>query len=72
VAVPGDPSSAAFPLVAALITEGSEVRIGNVLLNPTRIGLIETLIEMGARIDIVERRSAGGEEVGDLEVAPAR
>jgi 3-phosphoshikimate 1-carboxyvinyltransferase len=69
VAVPGDPSSAAFPLVAALIAQGSEVRIDNVLLNPTRIGLIETLIEMGARIAIVERRSAGGEDVGDLEVS---
>jgi 3-phosphoshikimate 1-carboxyvinyltransferase len=69
VAVPGDPSSAAFPLVAALITPGSEVRIDNVLLNPTRIGLIETLLEMGARIVIAERRSAGGEDVGDLEVS---
>jgi 3-phosphoshikimate 1-carboxyvinyltransferase len=69
IAVPGDPSSAAFPLVSALITEGAQVRIGNVLLNPTRIGLIETLIEMGARIKIVERRSPGGEDVGDLEIA---
>lgn len=69
VAVPGDPSSAAFPLVAALITEGSEVTIGNVLLNPTRIGLIETLVEMGGRIAIANRRSAGGETVGDLEVS---
>jgi 3-phosphoshikimate 1-carboxyvinyltransferase len=68
VAVPGDPSSAAFPLVAALITEGSEVVISNVLLNPTRIGLIETLMEMGGRIAITNRRNAGGEEVGDLEV----
>jgi 3-phosphoshikimate 1-carboxyvinyltransferase len=69
VAVPGDPSSAGFPLVAALITEGSEVRIDNVLLNPTRIGLVETLVEMGAHIAITERRSAGGEDVGDLEVS---
>jgi 3-phosphoshikimate 1-carboxyvinyltransferase len=68
VAVPGDPSSAAFPLVAGLIAEGSEVRIDNVLLNPTRIGLITTLIEMGGRIEIVERRDAGGELVGDIEV----
>jgi 3-phosphoshikimate 1-carboxyvinyltransferase len=68
VAVPGDPSSAAFPLVAALITEGSEIVIANVLLNPTRIGLIETLIEMGGRIRIANRRNAGGEDVGDLEV----
>lgn len=69
VAVPGDPSSAAFPMVAALITEGSEVVIGNVLLNPTRIGLIETLLEMGGRIGITNRRSAGGELVGDLEIS---
>ena len=69
IAVPGDPSSAAFPLVAALITEGAQVRIGNVLLNPTRIGLIETLIEMGARLKVVDRRGAGGEDVGDLEVS---
>lgn len=69
VAVPGDPSSAAFPLVAALIAQGSEVRIDNVLLNPTRIGLIETLIDMGARIAITERRRTGGEDVGDLEVS---
>jgi 3-phosphoshikimate 1-carboxyvinyltransferase len=44
------------------------VVIGNVLLNPTRIGLIETLIEMGGRIEIAERREQGGEEIGDLEV----
>ncbi len=68
VAVPGDPSSAAFPMVAALICEDSEVLIGNVLLNPTRIGLIETLIEMGGRIDIANRRKQGGETVGDLEI----
>ncbi|SKA08290.1 3-phosphoshikimate 1-carboxyvinyltransferase [Consotaella salsifontis] len=66
--VPGDPSSAAFPLVAALIVPGSDVVIENVLLNPTRTGLIETLIEMGASIAIENRRSAGGEEVGDLHV----
>ena len=47
--VPGDPSSAAFPMVAALITEGSEITIENVMLNPTRTGLIETLLEMGGR-----------------------
>ncbi len=69
ITVPGDPSSAAFPLVAALITEGSQVVIANVLLNPTRTGLIETLREMGGRIGIANRRSAGGEEVGDLEIS---
>lgn len=66
--VPGDPSSAAFPMVAALITEGSNVVIENIMLNPTRTGLIETLLEMGSNIVIENRRLAGGEEVGDLHV----
>jgi len=48
VTVPGDPSSAAFPVVAALITPGSDVTIENVMMNPTRVGLFETLTEMGA------------------------
>lgn len=68
IAVPGDPSSAAFPLVAALIVPGSDITIRNVLMNPTRTGLITTLIEMGARIDILEPRLAGGEDVADLRV----
>ncbi|GAA4525959.1 3-phosphoshikimate 1-carboxyvinyltransferase [Chelativorans composti] len=66
--VPGDPSSAAFPLVAALIAPGSEIVIENVLLNPTRTGLIETLVEMGADIEVMNPRMAGGEEVADLRV----
>ena len=70
--MPGDPSSAAFPIVAALIVEGSDVTVENVLLNPTRIGLIETLIEMGADIAIENRRSVGGEEVGDIRVRASR
>jgi 3-phosphoshikimate 1-carboxyvinyltransferase len=68
LAVPGDPSSAAFPMVAALITEGSDIVIENIMLNPTRTGLITTLIEMGGNIKIENRRDAGGEEVGDLHV----
>jgi 3-phosphoshikimate 1-carboxyvinyltransferase len=72
ITVPGDPSSAAFPLVAALIVEGSDVTIDNVLLNPTRIGLIDTLLEMGAAITIEGRRKVGGEEVGDLRVKASR
>ncbi|MEJ6784062.1 3-phosphoshikimate 1-carboxyvinyltransferase [Aminobacter sp. Piv2-1] len=68
IAVPGDPSSAGFPLVAALIVPGSDVTIENVLMNPTRTGLITTLIEMGGKIDILNRRSAGGEDVADLRV----
>lgn len=64
--VPADPSSAAFPIVAALIVPGSEVTITNVCLNKLRIGLIDTLIEMGGDITIHNRRSVGGEEVGDI------
>jgi 3-phosphoshikimate 1-carboxyvinyltransferase len=70
--VPGDPSSAAFPIVAALITEGSDITIENVMLNPTRTGLIDTLVEMGGAIDVLNRRLAGGEEVGDLRVRSSR
>lgn len=66
--VPGDPSSAAFPLVAALIVPGSDIVIENVLMNPTRTGLILTLQEMGADIEPLDRRSAGGETVADLRV----
>ncbi len=68
ITVPGDPSSAAFAIVAALIVEGSDVTIENVLLNPTRTGLIDTLVEMGASIEITDRRGVSGEEVGDLTV----
>lgn len=70
--IPGDPSSAAFPLVAALITPGSALTIENVMLNPTRLGLIETLLEMGAHIEIHDKRVSGGEEVGDLAVKTSR
>jgi 3-phosphoshikimate 1-carboxyvinyltransferase len=70
--VPGDPSSAAFPMVAALITEGSDIVIENIMLNPTRTGLIDTLIEMGGNIAVENRRLAGGEEVGDLHVRASR
>jgi 3-phosphoshikimate 1-carboxyvinyltransferase len=72
IAIPGDPSAAAFPLVAALITPNSSITIENVMLNPTRTGLIETLMEMGAQIAITGRRQAGGEEVGDLRVSTSR
>jgi 3-phosphoshikimate 1-carboxyvinyltransferase len=68
IAVPGDPSSAGFPLVAALIVPGSDVTIENVLMNPTRTGLITTLLEMGADIQLLNRRDAGGEDVADLNV----
>jgi 3-phosphoshikimate 1-carboxyvinyltransferase len=66
VAVPGDPSSAAFPLVAALLVPGSAVTVEGVLLNPLRTGLFETLREMGADLVVSNEREAGGELVGDL------
>ena len=68
IVVPSDPSSAAFPLVAALIVPGSDIVLENVMLNPRRIGLIETLKEMGADIQILNARDNGGEAVGDLAV----
>ena len=66
VEVPGDPSSAAFAIVAGLICENSEIVVENVMLNPTRTGLIDTLQDMGADITISNRRRSGGEEVGDI------
>jgi len=66
VNVPRDPSSAAFAIVAGLIVPGSEISIPAVLLNPRRIGLIETLQEMGAKIDVANLRESGGEKIGDL------
>jgi 3-phosphoshikimate 1-carboxyvinyltransferase len=64
--VPGDPSSAAFPLVAALIVPGSAVTVRGVLLNPSRTGLFDTLREMGADLEIAETGTEGGEPVGDV------
>jgi 3-phosphoshikimate 1-carboxyvinyltransferase len=68
VVVPADPSSAAFPVVAALIVPGSEVILDAVMTNPLRTGLLSTLREMGASIDVLEKRDDGGEEVADLRV----
>ncbi len=66
VRVPGDPSSAAFPLVAALIVPGSHVTVRNVGLNPRRTGLLETLREMGADLTVTNARTEAGEPVGDV------
>lgn len=68
VIVPGDPSSAAFPMVAACLVPGSDVRIDNVGINPTRAGLIHVLKDMGADIQLVDERTVGGEPVADLIV----
>jgi 3-phosphoshikimate 1-carboxyvinyltransferase len=66
--VPGDPSSAAFFIVAALLVPGSELTIENVGLNPTRAGLIAVLRQMGGNIEEVNPRLVGGEPVADLLV----
>ena len=72
VVVPADPSSAAFPLVAALIVPGSDVVIEGVMMNPLRTGLITTLLEMGAQIERVAEREEGGETVAALRVRASR
>ena len=72
IVIPGDPSSAAFPMVAASIVAGSDIRLANVGLNKHRTGLIETLLEMGASIEVMDRREVAGETVGDLRVRHAR
>ncbi len=66
--VPGDPSSAAFFIVAALIVPGSDLIIENVGLNPTRAGLIDVLRQMGGQIEAINPREVGGEPVADLHV----
>jgi 3-phosphoshikimate 1-carboxyvinyltransferase len=66
IEIPGDPSSAAFPIVASLIAGGSKVRIRNVMTNPLRTGLFKTLSEMGANLRFENERMRGGEVVADL------
>ncbi|MEQ1689191.1 MAG: 3-phosphoshikimate 1-carboxyvinyltransferase [Sphingopyxis sp.] len=66
IEVPGDPSSAAFIIVAALITPGSEVTVTNVGINPTRAGIYQLLRDMGADISFVNEREVGGEPVADI------
>ncbi len=66
ITIPGDPSSAAFLLVAALLTKGSEITVQNVLLNPLRTGFLEALKEMGADLSLGNEHDAGGEPVGDI------
>lgn len=68
ITVPGDPSSAAFMIAAALICPGSDIVIEGVLMNPTRAGFIETLRAMGASIEVLDYRHEGGEPVGDLRI----
>ncbi len=72
IIVPGDPSSAAFPIVAALITPGSDITVEGVLLNEQRTGLITSLLEMGADITISNERESGGEKIGDIRARYSR
>lgn len=66
--VPGDPSSAAFPIVAALITPGSDIIVENVMMNPTRTGLFDCLTEMGGHVQPDNFRKSGGEIIADIHV----
>lgn len=68
ICVPGDPSSAAFPVVWAAATAGSEIIVRDVCLNPTRTGFLPVLARMGARINVENTRDRAGEPVGDLVV----
>ncbi|UJW84561.1 3-phosphoshikimate 1-carboxyvinyltransferase [Devosia sp. SL43] len=70
--VPGDPSAAAYGVVAALVTPGSDLVVENVLANPLRSGLVDTLLEMGGDIQFLNQREMGGEHVADLRVRSSR
>lgn len=72
ISVPGDISSAAFFIVAALITPGSELLIRNVGVNPTRTGVIDILTEMGGDIELLDQRQLSGEPVADILVRTSR
>ncbi|RCL03496.1 MAG: 3-phosphoshikimate 1-carboxyvinyltransferase [Candidatus Tokpelaia sp. JSC161] len=72
ITVPGDPSSAAFPLVAALIIPESDIIIRNILINPTRIGILLTLQEMGGDIVLFNKRDIGSEPVADIRVRSSK
>ena len=66
ICVPSDPSSAAFPICAAIIVEGSDILVPNITLNGTRAGLYKTLIEMGANLSFENEREESGEPVADI------
>ncbi len=72
VTVPGDPSSAAFLVCAALIVAGSDVTIEGVLVNDTRIGLYTTLQEMGGEVTFLNAREEGGEPIADIRVRSSK
>jgi 3-phosphoshikimate 1-carboxyvinyltransferase len=68
ISVPADPSSAAFPIVAALIVPGSDITIKNVMINPLRVGLFKTLKEMGGDLEYTNERESAGERIADIKV----
>jgi 3-phosphoshikimate 1-carboxyvinyltransferase len=70
--VPGDPSSAAFPMTAALCIPDSDIMLQGVLMNPTRTGFIKVAKAMGGQIDILNKRASGGEDIADLRVRGSR
>ena len=68
IIVPGDPSSAAFPLIAALMVAGSDIQLNNVMLSVHRDGLLRAVAQMGAQITTLNKRQAAGEDVVDLHI----
>ena len=72
LSIPGDFSSAAFFIVATLITPNSEIKLTNIGINPLRTGLIKTLNEMGANIELINQRTNGGEKISDIKVRSAK
>jgi 3-phosphoshikimate 1-carboxyvinyltransferase len=70
--VPGDPSSAIFPIIAALICADSDILVKNILINPTRDGAFRVLQEMGAKLDFVNHRILSGEDVYDIRVRSSK
>ena len=72
IVVPGDPSSASFFIVLALLVPDSSIRVSDVLLNPTRLGFVEVLTRMGARIELFDRETRDGEVVGDIFASSSR
>ncbi len=69
ITIAGDPSSAAFPIIAAIISPKAHLTINNVCINPLRTGLFTSLLEMGAKLDIRNKRKSGGEEIADITVS---
>ena len=72
IVVPGDPSSAAFPMVAGILAEDSRIEIKNVGINPLRFGLFEILNEMGAKTELIQKHDGVGEPIADIVVKTSK